>query len=139
MLIGDVEKEKEPAKGGGKNDSGTFPLATDQSASDDEGTKEAKPLEGQIPFETFVDKTGDLPSKPAETKKVRVTLRDDDIRALRQKLLQSNNSVPAKAFLLHHRPQTPNLEKLLQNANFQLQQLNQNVVSKARNLSIRIL
>jgi hypothetical protein len=55
-------------------------------------------------------------------------LRKDEIAMLRTKLNEGDNAVAAKVFLLHHRPERPNLEKLLENANFQLQQINQNVV-----------
>lgn len=80
------------------------------------------------PGEYLFEKYRDPKTKtwPGMTNRIRITYTGD--------VLDLESSLPktAKIYLHHHQPRPPSTEDLLQRANFQLQQLNQNAVRAGR-------
>jgi len=114
------------------NDSGYLVFSNDllpakQPAGSQPGA--SPPEKVKYPFEPYVDTTRSPPHSPSETQVLKVTFRPDEAAALKAMVPEGQSGkVPVKVYLLHSRPQPPTAEELLQRANAQLLQLNQNVV-----------
>jgi len=88
--------------------------------------KKPKPLQARYPLGIVASSNQKV--MPILTGEISITMSGDDVQALQDQLDQLQQRVPVKVFLSHRRPPAPTTEELLQRANFQLQQLNQNVV-----------
>ena len=95
-----------------KDDAG--PAAKGDASTDSKGSKSKT-------FEKFRDP--ETERWPGLTNRIRITCTMAEINDL-----ESNIPQKAKIVLDHHQPRPPSTEDLLQRANFQLQQLNQNAV-----------
>jgi hypothetical protein len=107
---------------------------SDGSKSPAAAAKTAAPA--QYTFGIY-DKNAADPAKPqipplALTDRIEISLEKDQVAELK-KLLQTGPR-PARVRLQHNQPSLPTTEDLLQRANFQLQQFNQNIVRQGSSL-----
>ena len=86
----------------------------------------------QYPFEKYSDLstgTASMQVPRAVTDRIKISYEKAKVESLRSQLLKASKAI--KVRLHHNQPSPPSTEDLLQRANFQLQQFNQNVVRQA--------